>query len=128
MTSNIEGIEKLVGEKITVWKSGDMGFGWTMKGTLNSVHVGQYAQHENAIFITMTPYRARNRKSIVLFGQYTEFLLWEGHHTVNTEIYNSTPVHENNGVQMFKGEASSHSNHWKAKAKNSVKQSPAFEI
>ena len=119
----MESLKKLVGEKVTIWKSSELGFGWSKKGVITEVEFGPYAQYEQAAFICFKPHRARKVRKLVLLPG-ARFMVWKGYHDVDTSIFGEEQKH--GGVTVQKSKALSSSSFWMEQAAGSVSTRPFY--
>ena len=120
----MESLKTLEGKKVTIWKTGSCGFGWSSKGVITEVKIGPYAQHDQAAFINFKPYRARKvRRMVVTPG--TRFMIWEGYHEVDTEIFGSERKSDG-GMIVKESRAMAFDNFWMEQAASSVAVAPFY--
>lgn len=122
---DITPIQNLVGQKATIWASGDMGFGWAAKCVILKVEIGKWAQHDNVVMITYKPMRKKNAFRLHICGR-KEVVVWAGHHDVNTDIFSKQ---ENVKPGDFvESKALSCSSFWRKQAVDSVAVKPVFDV
>ena len=119
----MESLQQLEGKKVTIWKPGSMGFGWSSKGVITEVRIDEYAQYKQAAFIYFKPYRARKVRRLVVTPS-ARFIVWEGYHEVDTEIFGTEERHGN--VTVKKSRAMSCDRFWMDTAKASVAVEPFY--
>ena len=117
-------LKELEGKKVTIWMQGEMGFGWSKKGKITEVKFGPYAQYNEAAFISFIPYRGRKVRKITLLS-YKRFIVWEGYHEVDTEIYGAEKVTAS-GCTVRRSRATSFSSTWMEQAASSVNAEPFY--
>ena len=122
----MESLSQLEGKKVTIWKSGSLGFGWSSKGVITEVEIGPYAQHKQAIFIHFKPYRARKVRRLVICP-FNRFIVWEGYHEVDTEIFEEGHKSPTTGMIVKKSRAMSSDIFWMDTARASVAVAPFYE-
>jgi len=110
--------------KFTLWATNDFGFGSTMKGQLESVMVGEYAQYRNALRLVFRPYR-KHRSVQVWIRPYQDAFIWEGYIEVNTNIFTEFRK-EASGCSVAQSRYSAFSDKWANEAQESVDQVPVF--
>lgn len=74
-------------QKYTICKMGEFGFPISWKITLKSVKVGPYAQYKNSVCLMFVLKGKRKVTGIRLHGDYQQFMIFEGHVDLDTEMF-----------------------------------------
>ena len=122
----IDILPALIGQKITIWKQNDCGFGTAIKATLTNVTTRAYAQYKNVTFLQFRITRKRTENRYMIKPD-TSIVIWAGWYDVNTEIWGTaTTTRDVTNVTTTMGRASAFSGFWKQQALDSVKAEPVF--
>ena len=76
------------GEKYTILTCSEFGFPIAEKFTFHSIECCTYAQYNDAIELTITPYRRKNKSTITLYNN-SFIILYGWHDLTEADIYNT---------------------------------------
>ena len=73
------------GQKLTMWRLGDMGFPSSKHIVLIDIEKTSYAPHDKVLIISYTEKRKRNTRSFYIFP-HMKVVFWLGHITVDADM------------------------------------------
>lgn len=126
MNQQLEQFKALkVGGQYTFVKFGEFGFPYHKKITLLEIRVQPYAQYPETVALVFKEKGKRKASGVRFYGQdYEQYLIYEGHHDVNTEAFVKTIE---GPFSVAKQSLASFDGEYLTRAKASVNGQPVIE-